>query len=389
VITGQDLRAAREARGVGLGKLAERIGRSKGHLSKVERGVDDRGVTPALIRDYERALGVAVSETSNTDSGRTTAPAPTDERPHGDPIGDNRADVVPAEATNFDSLLPAPQLPIGEGWESGVQQHPYADIVDSRRRMLLRGIASVALASGLLVRHGHLPSRQLGVGDVSRLNAVTALYRSLDYECGGGMLFDEVATLAESASSLLDLSYSKTLRPSLLAAVANTRQLAGWTAFDAGKHSDAQRHWLSAERAAVQAGDAKLTARVRYCQARQFQHLRHNGDALETLRLARHDLSADSTPAISAMLWGAEAASLAALGDTRSALGALAKASGEFEQINSDEPEWMRFYDRGELFAQYGRVYRDLARADSTHGPSAVYWGNRSDLGVRAAERAQ
>jgi transcriptional regulator with XRE-family HTH domain len=70
VITGQDLRMVREAQGVGLGKLAVRIGRSKGHLSKVERGVDDRAVTPALVRDYERALGVTVPKPSASTTAR-------------------------------------------------------------------------------------------------------------------------------------------------------------------------------------------------------------------------------------------------------------------------------------------------------------------------------
>ena len=34
----------------------------------------------------------------------------------------------------------------------------------------------------------------------------------------------------------------------------------------------------------------------------------------------------------------------------------------------------MRFYDQGELLAQYGRVYRDFAREDAAHGAMAVRW---------------
>ena len=34
----------------------------------------------------------------------------------------------------------------------------------------------------------------------------------------------------------------------------------------------------------------------------------------------------------------------------------------------------MRFYGPGELFAQYGRVYRDLARTDRTQAQIAVRW---------------
>ncbi|MGF1654674.1 MAG: hypothetical protein ACFCUP_15315 [Actinomycetales bacterium] len=34
----------------------------------------------------------------------------------------------------------------------------------------------------------------------------------------------------------------------------------------------------------------------------------------------------------------------------------------------------MGFYDEGELLAQYGRVYRDLARRDPAFGADAVRW---------------
>lgn len=75
------------------------------------------------------------------------------------------------------------------------------------------------------------------------------------------------------------------------------------------------------------------------------------------------------------MLHGAEAASLAALGEHAAATTALQQASAHFEDINPDhEPDWMRFYDRGELLAQYGRVHRDLARHDRYHADTAVEW---------------
>src|SRR5262249_38031602 len=74
-ITGSDLRAARQDQGVSLGKLAAQIGRDKGHLSRVERGVDEREITPSLVRDYHRALGITVAATfgnSASDACATT-----------------------------------------------------------------------------------------------------------------------------------------------------------------------------------------------------------------------------------------------------------------------------------------------------------------------------
>jgi tetratricopeptide (TPR) repeat protein len=241
--------------------------------------------------------------------------------------------------------------------------------------MLLGGIAVVAGAAGLFDQPRGIARRRLGHADVTRVEAVTALYRSLDYEHGGGILVDDVGRFAEAASGLLDRPYPSALAPSLLSAAAAARQLAGWTAFDAGRHTDAQRHFLAAERAAVAAGNALLTARVRYCQARQFQHLRHNRDALDTLRLAGDQLARAATPAVAAMLHGARAASQAAVGDGHGARASLDAASRDFERIRPEaEPDWMGFYDHGELLAQYGRVYRDLARDLPGHGPQAVSW---------------
>jgi transcriptional regulator with XRE-family HTH domain len=256
------------------------------------------------------------------------------------------------------------------------------DGLAARRRVLLGGIALVAAAAGLFETKPTNARRRLGRADVARIEAVTALYRSVDYEHGGGVLVQDVGRFAEAVSGLLDQSYSVALAPSLLTAVAAARQLAGWTAFDTGYHADAQRHFLSAERAALAAGDKLLTARVRYCQARQFQHLRHNRDALDTLRLAHDQLGTAATPAVRAMLQGARAASQAAIGDGNGAVSSLGEASQGFDEIRPDrEPNWMAFYDHGELLAQYGRVYRDLARDDRQHGAEAVTWVRQAVAG--------
>ncbi|MFY1652162.1 hypothetical protein ACN27J_14860 [Solwaraspora sp. WMMB762] len=324
------------------------------YLGKLENG---KIRYPA--EDYRTALRIALNADTDDELGfrparelRTTVALV--QRAYPRPAG---PETDPTGGLPEDDMRPE-QLP----------DHPSAGEPDANRRALLRGIAAVAASAGLLGGSAEDGSRRLGHGDVDRLDAVIALYRSIDYERGGGALHRDVAQLADSASALLDQPHPTTLGPRLLRSVAAARQLAGWTAFDACLHLDAQRHFLLAERLAVAANDVLLTARVRYCQARQFQHLRHNKDALETLRLARDEVGRRVTPAVSAMLHGAEAASLAALGDGPSATRALEAATDEFDRINPDnEPDWMRFYDRGELLAQYGRVYRDLARKDNSN----------------------
>ncbi|MEJ3745556.1 helix-turn-helix domain-containing protein [Actinomycetes bacterium KLBMP 9797] len=251
---------------------------------------------------------------------------------------------------------------------------------DDKRRSLLSAVALLVATSGFLGGAEPTRTRRLGASDVARLDAILALYRSMDSEVGSGALWPEVAHLAESASALLDpsrYSCANSLKPRLLASVAATRQLAGWMAFDSGRHSDAQRHLLVAERTAVSSGDMLLAAHVRYAQARQFQHLHHHRDAIDTVRLAHDHMGTAATPAISARLYGTEATSLAALGDARTAQAMLTRAWEAFDRIKPDrEPEWIRFYDHGELPAEHAATYRELARRDrgGPHGAGAAQY---------------
>ncbi|HKS99799.1 MAG TPA: helix-turn-helix transcriptional regulator [Rugosimonospora sp.] len=340
------LRLAQRRKAVGLSQesLAEVVGVDRSTVVRWERA--DTEPQPWHRPKLAQVLRVSIEELSSLLAD----------------VVDIRPDVMPD----------VPEISSVSQWSTVATDAAGAD---HGRRTLLQAIAAVAAASGLL--GGHLPkgSRCLGATDVARLNAVTTLYRSVDYEWGGGLLHTYVAQFAESTSALLSQKYTDALRPDLFAAVAAARQLAGWTAFDSCRYADGQRHFLSAERVALAADNVLLAARIRYCQARQFQHLRHNQDALETLRLAQDQLGQRTTPAVAAMLSGAEGASLAALGDRSAAQAALSAADQAFDQIRSErEPDWMRFYDRGELLAQHGRVYRDFARSDKRHGQAAVHW---------------
>lgn len=222
-----------------------------------------------------------------------------------------------------------------------------------RRRSLLWGISTVVAAAGLTAPEPGR-RRRIGMPDVARLVALTSLYRSVDCEFGGGVLVGEVGRFAESASWLLDHEVSDAVLPPLLGAIANARDLAGWTAFDATRHGEAQRHFAAAERFAIGSGDRQLVAHIRYGQAKQMQHLRHNRDALDILRIAYHQLI-DPTPGLTAILRGAEAASRAAMNDWDGACRALGESDDAFSNVDhAAEPEWLSFLDRGELLAQYG-----------------------------------
>lgn len=219
----------------------------------------------------------------------------------------------------------------------------------------------------------------IGRADLTRLTAVHDLYQSLDYQYGGGLVSESLNRVADSAASLLECRFQESLRPEVFHTVAKIRLLAGWTAFDMCDHSGGQRHFAAAERLAVTIGDPQLAGFVRYRQARQLQHLRCNRDAVEVLRLAQEHLGSKATPGAKAMLGATAATSLAALGDHATALEELERAAGAFDGIDFEsEPSWLGWRSHAELFAQYGRVYRDLARQDRAYSDLAVEWTQRA-----------
>lgn len=220
---------------------------------------------------------------------------------------------------------------------------------------------------------------QVGSSDITRLRSVIALYQGLDYQYGGGIVYRELEALSASASQLIRQHCHERLRPDLLLAVGELRLLTGWTAFDECLHSEAQRHFQAAERISIAADAPLFTAIVRYRQARQLQHLRHNADAIDLLRLAEQEVGSTGTRRVKSMLKATIACSLAALGERKAPLAYLDSARQDFEQIDPTvEPANLGWKDPAELWAQHGRVYRDLARNDPKYGDLAVKWTTRA-----------
>lgn len=258
---------------------------------------------------------------------------------------------------------------------------------DVRRRALL---TNAALAIGALTApsidwlHRILGGAskgaiRIGVSDIARIRSIVELHKSLDYQYGGGLVYESLETFSAAVSKVVRQRCDDRLRPNLLVAVGELRVLTGWTAFDACRHGDAQRHFQAAERLAVAADSASFATFVRYCQARQLQHQRHNLDALEVLQLAQDHLGDSGTPAAASMLSATIAPSLAALGDHGAAVKSLDDAQRSFEAIDPVvEPTWLGWLDEAELWAQYGRVYRDAARRDRSFGERAVEWTSRA-----------
>ncbi|MBO3732776.1 helix-turn-helix domain-containing protein [Glycomyces niveus] len=378
---GAELRHHRQSKGLSQSELGERVFVSGSEIGKIETAA--RRCPLDLARRLDQAL----------DTGGVL------ERSWPLIAAESDKSVRESDSSRRSGLNVDDHPLVGEMLESQSSTGP-GDSLDRRSFLATSAglVVGAALADSTVASKSLLPTdlmtqidqiaaacvqmanqRNIGRADLARLGAVHDLYQSIDYQYGGGLVYERLNAIADASAAMLDGSCPDRLRPTLINTVAKLRLLAGWTAFDMCDHASGQRHFAAAERLAIRAENTSLTAYVHYCQARQLQHLRHNRDAVDVLRLAQQRLDRHSTPGTKAVLEATIAPSLAALGDRTGADAALTKATDAFERmIPGDEPSWISWIDQAELAAQFGRVYRDFARQDRAFAEQAATWTRRA-----------
>ncbi|MFF4282868.1 transcriptional regulator [Streptomyces kronopolitis] len=190
------------------------------------------------------------------------------------------------------------------------------------------------------------------------------MFRDTDNRLGGVLSRKAVAAQLADAVALLDTgSYDEATGRELFAAVGDLGSVAGWMAFDAGRHRSAQDLFITALHAASEAGDRALGAHLLQCMARQMSHLEHFDDALDLVSLAQYGARREATCATRSMLSSLQARFHAILGQVEESERAAGLAEELFTQIvPGDEPEHMAFFDEAELSATLGVAHQIAAK---------------------------
>ncbi|MEU8368187.1 helix-turn-helix transcriptional regulator [Micromonospora tulbaghiae] len=192
-------------------------------------------------------------------------------------------------------------------------------------------------------------------------------------------------------------------RRAMLPALAESAQLAGWLAADAGDPGGGLVAYRLALRAAVAAGQPPLAG---YVLASASHLLADAGDAAGALVLARIGYAAGragASPGLRALLLHRVALAAALAGRPRAAGQALAGADRAGTSEPGREPPWLYWLDAAELAAMTGRTLVALGRpaaavplltpavgARGRPRRSAVYggWLARAHLGLGAVPEA-
>ena len=185
---------------------------------------------------------------------------------------------------------------------------------------------------------------------------------ALDDEHGGGAALPlTLKYLSSEVAPLLDGRYDERIGRELFGVAAELALLAGWMAYDAGRHGHARKQMLHALRLAQVADNRLFGGRVLAAISHQALHIGQIQDGIDFAAAAMKEVSAVGLPVAVALFAASEARSLAVSGDKQASLNLMRTAEQALERATTgDGPEWLAFMDEAELAGKFGRCFRDL-----------------------------
>ncbi len=206
----------------------------------------------------------------------------------------------------------------------------------------------------------------IGGPEIAKVRQLTAAFRALDNEFGGGHVRDSIVRFLDGeVTPLLAGRYDVTTGRALLSAVAEATQLAGWSSYDVGLNGLAQRYMVRALRLAAVAGDRALGAEILAAMSHQAAYLGASAEAVDLARAASKAADDAGVGAIQAESAVLEAQGFAVGGDERSCAQALDRAERTLDRADRTlDPQWISYFDESYLSAKFGHCFAALGRGD-------------------------
>jgi tetratricopeptide (TPR) repeat protein len=193
---------------------------------------------------------------------------------------------------------------------------------------------------------------------------------ALDDAYGGTRVLPYVSAEFQTAAYILRQGgHNSETTVRLFHLVALLAQHAGWAAFDAGQHGLAQRYYLTALRAAHQAGDRQLAAHVLADLAFQSASTDARADADDLAEVAMR--AADRTPArVRASVASRAAFAYGAAGNEHAFATCrdLAHEQLDGARPEAGDPDWMYYLTPGHIDSLAASAFVYLAQTERAQG---------------------
>jgi len=166
----------------------------------------------------------------------------------------------------------------------------------------------------------------------------------------------------------------------------------GWTAFDAGEHAVAQRHFIQALSLARAGGNAELGAYVLATMALQTMRRGYPNQAIDMAQGAYERARDASHPQVLAFAQLIEARAHARTGDERAAARALSGCERLLDAASEVEPPtYIAYFGHARMASDAVEIYRDLGKPHVAAGwdaQCAMPAGHTRAVGLRLSVTA-
>ncbi|MFG3517618.1 sporulation protein [Streptomyces bobili] len=224
----------------------------------------------------------------------------------------------------------------------------------------------------------HQGGRRVGRSDLTELWHAADEARLWDAKFGGGNWKTSSVTecLRLRAAPLLSGTYTETIGKELFSATAELSRVAGWAAFDAGRHEEAQRHFVQALRLARAAGDVQAGAYVMATMSLQTMLRGYPREAADMAEAAYERAKDTAAPRVLAFAKLAEARAYGRAGEAKAAATALTRSEELLGSIRPDshDPDWLSYFTHARLATDATEIYRDLGQPRA-----AITWNEQAD----------
>ncbi|MGW2456661.1 sporulation protein [Streptomyces sp. NPDC001704] len=204
----------------------------------------------------------------------------------------------------------------------------------------------------------------IGRSHIEELHAAADAARLWDSRFGGAAWKSQSLTtyLYERVTPLLSGRFTERDGRELFSVTGEMARLAGWTAFDAGKHQTAQRHYIQALRLAKAGGNVHLGSYILTTMAMQALMRGFTSEAIDMAQGAYERVpSADPRVLGFAKLIEARAHAREGNGRTASECLSLAERLQDrgMTEGNGERP-WIDFFTRQRIITDAAEIFRDL-----------------------------
>ncbi|MFM9700773.1 sporulation protein [Streptomyces europaeiscabiei] len=262
----------------------------------------------------------------------------------------------------------------------------YWRTVDRREFLLSNGFAVSAFTAPVTrwltqpadEATAHQGGRRVGQSDLAELWEAADEARAWDSKFGGGNWKTSSVTecLRLRAAPLLSGTYTEAIGKELFTATAELARVAGWAAFDVGRHEEAQRHFVQALRLARAASDVQAGAYVLTTMSLQTMLRGFPSEAADMAEAAYERAKNVAAPRVLAFAKLVEARAHGLTGDAKAAGAALARSENLLGSIRPDshDPGWLAYFTHARLAADATEIYRDLGQPQA-----AMTWNSQAD----------